>query len=1129
MLRRGLVARRGGTVVSAIAMLVASSGCASRGNADRSEGAEPSEVVSPSAIGGVERLRAVPAVRERLDRGLPLVATERGFRSPTKEVSPIGHWRPAGGRPEVTLPRTAAAPTRLAFAGDPDLWIEVASAGDRDVAAEVVHETLVHRGTSDDVDVFRILQPHGAEEFRWLGSSRAARRFEYRVTHGPGVERLQVTAGAVEAVDRSGTVRFKMERPWSIDARGVRGDVEVTLTGARDAWRVAVAVDHAAAFPVALDPSWAVVTSMAKARFQQSAVLLGDGTVLVFGGDSPASAERYDPVADKWTTLPKPPDSGFEWHSAVTLLDGSVLFVVNLASYRFYPSSNTWSVAVNGLSLNSVPPVAVLVGSGKVLAADPEYSNAEIYDPSKDIWTSAHNLAGSGQNGQYLFVRLPDGRALATDVSSAAANIYDPTSNTWSNTGSLVGTQYGGSLTLLSTGQVLYVHGKSEIYDPVSNTWKATLPSMSSHSTKLAFKLSGGRVLVPPDGTSPGEVFDPATNGWSAAGLLSAPSLEQGGTLLTSGRVLIAGGLATGSLADGGTTNYTVSATDVFDPATALWTFGGALSDSRYYHSTTLLSSGKVLVAGGYIRSPTNTGRLSSAEVFTPLALPLGASCTAAGECVSTFCIDGVCCGAACNGTCQACAAAKKSSGANGTCGPAAVGLDPHESCKDDGSPTCSNNGLCDGAGACQKYPASSACAPSPCTKASDCTSGFCSDGVCCDTKCDGTCLACTKALKGTGFDGVCGPAAAATDPHGQCTTDPGFPANCHADGLCDGAGACHTFAPAATICGTPTCAAGVQKTPTCDGAGVCNLGSTSCAPFACDAAGTVCAKTCALDADCGAGAYCDTGTCKPKKTNGDAASASSQCQSGIVADGVCCNDTCTGLCEACDAGTTKGTCTAVVGSAKHGSCPAATGGDPCSGGACDGKTRTSCAGLPGPSIICQPGSCGDGLEVPQGLCDGSGVCQAPKARKCDPYVCGAKACLSACTTAADCVAGSRCDAASGKCVANGSCSADLTTATAPTGEVTKCYPVLCIPSKGSCGETCQSAADCASPFVCDAQGHCVNPPSLTSGSGGCSVTWHSDASGRAVAAGALAGLLLLGIGSRRRRATRGRAPSRLP
>jgi hypothetical protein len=516
-------------------------------------------------------------------------------------------------------------------------------------------------------------------------------------------------------------------------------------------------------------------------------------------------------------------------------------------------------------------------------------------------------------------------------------------------------------------------------------------------------------------------------------------------------------------------------------------------------------------LAGGFTVSIYSS--TSAAELYSESQKLGGATCAFGFECGSGFCVDQVCCNTACTGACTGCSAAVKGAGIDGQCGPLPSNTDPKSTCTDDGSPACANNGLCDGAGACAKYPISTACAPQICTKAADCTTGFCVDGICCDKACTGTCEACTALKKGSGVDGVCGNVAAGTDPRDRCTVDPGFPANCHADGLCDGAGACRTFAPAATVCGTPTCAAGVQKTPACDGAGVCNLGSASCAPFACDAAGAVCAKTCAVDMDCGAGAYCETATCKPKKANGEAASATSQCQSGIVADGVCCNDACTGLCEACDAGTTKGTCTAVVGSAKHGTCPAATGGDPCSGGTCDGKSRTTCAGLPGSSVVCQVGSCGDGLEVPQGLCDGSGTCQAPKARKCDPYVCGARACLSTCTSGADCVAGSRCDSTTGKCVANGSCSTDLTTATAPTGETTKCYPVLCVPSRGACGDTCQSAADCASPFVCDTQQRCVSAPSLAGASGGCSA-----GSGRGADGAVALGGIVLALATLRRR-----------
>jgi hypothetical protein len=42
-----------------------------------------------------------------------------------------------------------------------------------------------------------------------------------------------------------------------------------------------------------------------------------------------------------------------------------------------------------------------------------------------------------------------------------------------------------------------------------------------------------------------------------------------------------------------------VSATEIFDPATARWTAGPALSPAFYAATVTMLSNGKVLVFGG--------------------------------------------------------------------------------------------------------------------------------------------------------------------------------------------------------------------------------------------------------------------------------------------------------------------------------------------------------------------------------------------------------------------------------------------------------------------------------------------------------------------------------------------------
>src|SRR5262249_43392447 len=71
---------------------------------------------------------------------------------------------------------------------------------------------------------------------------------------------------------------------------------------------------------------------------------------------------------------------------------------------------------------------------------------------------------------------------------------------------------------------------------------------------------------------------------------------------------------------------------------------------------------------------------------------PLGTACTAPEQCQLGFCVEGVCCNSACTGICQTCVAAHKASGADGTCGNAKDGADPHNDCADQGGSTCQND-----------------------------------------------------------------------------------------------------------------------------------------------------------------------------------------------------------------------------------------------------------------------------------------------------------------------------------------------------------------------------------------------------------------------------------------------------
>ena len=76
-------------------------------------------------------------------------------------------------------------------------------------------------------------------------------------------------------------------------------------------------------------------------------------------------------------------------------------------------------------------------------------------------------------------------------------------------------------------------------------------------------------------------------------------------TLLSNGKVLVAGGF--------GASGFLASA-ELYDPANGTWSGTGALATAREFHTATLLPNGKVLVAGGIGAG----GVLASAELYDP-------------------------------------------------------------------------------------------------------------------------------------------------------------------------------------------------------------------------------------------------------------------------------------------------------------------------------------------------------------------------------------------------------------------------------------------------------------------------------------------------------------------------------
>ena len=303
----------------------------------------------------------------------------------------------------------------------------------------------------------------------------------------------------------------------------------------------------------------------------------------------------------------------------------------------------------------------------------------------------------------------------------------------------------------------------------------------------------------------------------------------------------------------------------------------------------------------------------------------------------------------------------------------------------------CSQNGSCQpqlAQGAVCNEGAGAACKEANCAV---CGSGHCVDGLCCDTACDGACEACSSAKTG-GAAGTCLAIPADQDPDNECSTDPGYPASCKADGSCDGDRACRSFAKAGTACGVTACVSGSVSGSVCDGTGICAVSSVSCAPYLCDA--SACSTVCAADSDCDAVAgYCLNGTCAEKKATGQSCQTDAQCSAGFCADGVCCVSACTGQCEACGENGSQGACIPVSG-APRGRRSACAGDPAVCGGSCDGTDAAQCQYAPATQACAQ--TCASG-QASAGTCDAAGNCGASSTTSCGAYACSRTTCLSSC------------------------------------------------------------------------------------------------------------------------------------
>ncbi|WP_165371466.1 kelch repeat-containing protein [Pseudolysobacter antarcticus] len=437
--------------------------------------------------------------------------------------------------------------------------------------------------------------------------------------------------------------------------------------------RVLVAGGHIAGFfsvstPVVeiYDPATGAFTAaaaMSVARESATAVLLANGRVLIVGGISEgvaqttiaASAESYNPVTNAWAITGLLAQARYG-ANAVLLPHGDVLVIGGygvigaggfLASTEIYnAASGTFSSAGSMLSAREYAN-AVLLPDARVLVVGGVNSSgyltkAEIYDGTSGTFAATGSV--STLCNAPIATPLPDGRILligCDNLSTAAGpgQIYDPATGSFATTAAPYYSRYGGSATLLGNGQILIAgglngQGTAEQYDAVAGVFNFVGAPHQDRYGGTTTLLPNGTVLFAGgidfyiDNTplQNAEIYDPGTRQFQRV-----PSGMQSGrwaataTLLANGKVLIAGG------ATDFNPGTPIAKADIYDPATQAFTITGPLGSPRAAATATLLPNGKVLIAGGYIKTGVSA-TTATAELYDPATGHFAATGSMASE-----------------------------------------------------------------------------------------------------------------------------------------------------------------------------------------------------------------------------------------------------------------------------------------------------------------------------------------------------------------------------------------------------------------------------------------------------------------------------------------------------------------
>ena len=687
------------------------------------------------------------------------------------------------------------------------------------------------------------------------------------------------------------------------------------------------------------------VGSFAFGRVEPAAALLPDGNIVYSGGgpnETVKTAELLTVGPSSSIATDGPTALGRDDTTSVVLPGGDVLLIggtqaaIDRRSFAgsFHDSAGPMVTPRVAHTVTRLHDGKLMISGGATSQlVNPIITSIELFDPVTDLFAAGGDMTVARTH--HTATTLASGKVLVTGGATtpapitvhASAEIYDPTAAVGARThavGMMSKGRANHTATLLPSGQVLVTGGcttlaqvynpcaadgvtkLAELFDPATETFTELPPMNAARQNHGAVVLPNGKVLIVGGGDASAELYDPLTKTFAATQPSSSPRDGRTAHLLPNGRVFVAGG--------------STFAPDLFDPVTETWSFAGALPTQMPGMLWATKPDGRLISAGGLfpVDGINNTEYMFDSLATSPQAasfVQAAADARAARE-NGTMALAGtgelvVIGGSPCHGGCFALPA-------------------PLAAIHEDGAPPSARPTI---------------------------------------TAVPATVVAGTKVqITGTGFAN--GPEGS-SGTHGSSATN--HPLALWLSDLGD------TVIPGTILDFTDTTATWLVPPTALHGHGLLFIASGGVlsygASVAIDPAGA--AVACAYDAECGTG-FCADGVCcdrrcdgkcegctAKRKTSGDdgvcgpvppghdiagrcfsqlgvACKEGLECVTGFCAQGVCCDSSCTGECQACNQADHAGICSPI----KEGAC----------GAACDGDHTLKQTGSP--DVDCAPFKC---------------------------------------------------------------------------------------------------------------------------------------------------------------------------